>query len=63
MDRIAVCGTVDPGSIPSRRTSVGKAINWRVGRVVYGARLESVWAKVRRGSNPLPSAKKSFGLE
>ena len=25
--------------------------------MVYGARLESVWAKVRRGSNPLPSAK------
>ncbi len=24
--------------------------------MVYGARLESVWAKVRRGSNPLPSA-------
>ena len=28
----------------------------RVGRVVYGARLESVWAKARRGSNPLLSA-------
>lgn len=28
----------------------------RVGRVVYGARLESVWVKTRRGSNPLPSA-------
>ena len=23
MDRIAVCGTVDPGSIPGRRTSLG----------------------------------------
>ncbi len=69
MDRIAVCGTVDPGSIPSGRTSIGgmrrtclpagwlvKHNYWRVGRVVYGARLESVWAKVRRGSNPLPSA-------
>ncbi|KKQ71682.1 MAG: hypothetical protein US90_C0001G0012 [Candidatus Shapirobacteria bacterium GW2011_GWE2_38_30] len=25
--------------------------------MVYGARFESVWAKARRGSNPLPSAK------
>ena len=23
MDRIAVCGTVDPGSIPSGRTKIG----------------------------------------
>jgi hypothetical protein len=30
--------------------------------VVYGARLESVWAKVRRGSNPLPSAKLKIDL-
>ena len=51
MDRMTVCETVDPGSIPGRRTYY-----WRVGRVVYGACLESVWAKVRRGSNPLPSA-------
>ena len=51
MDRMTVCETVDPGSIPGRRTP-----KWRVGRVVYGACLESVWAKARRGSNPLPSA-------
>ena len=24
--------------------------------MVHGARLESVWVKARRGSNPLPSA-------
>src|SRR3990172_12545044 len=29
---------------------------WRVGRAVYGAGFENLWAQVLRGSNPLPSA-------
>ena len=36
---------------------MGAQTEWRVGRAVYGARLESVWVKARRGSNPLPSAR------
>ena len=50
MDRIIVCGTIDPGSIPGGRTL------WRVGRVVYGAGFENQCSKGRTGSNPVPSA-------
>lgn len=45
MDRIAVCGTVDPGSIPGRRTQgemrrIGKAATSKVaGRKAMGVRV------------------------
>jgi hypothetical protein len=32
-------------------------IEWRVGRVVYGAGLENPWEQSLTGSNPVPSAR------
>ena len=47
MDRIAVCGTVDPGSIPGRRTKGnGGLAEWFMAPVLKTGGRKSAWVRI-----------------